>query len=159
MRIVTIGVYGFEAETFRAAVARSGIDLFVDTRRRRGVRGSQYAFANSQRLQALLAGLGIPYVHRIDLAAPEAALKGQDAADRAAGIARHDRDRLTDAFREMYQRDVLDVLDSQALMAGLGNPGAPLFFCVEGNPAACHRSLLAAHLARDLGGTVEHIIT
>lgn len=68
MRIITLGVYGFDADTFRAALERANIDIFVDTRRRRGVRGPQYAFVNSQRLQNLLAGLGIRYVHRLDLA-------------------------------------------------------------------------------------------
>jgi len=158
MRIVTMGVYGFEAKTFRDALAHAGIDLFIDTRRRRGVRGSQYAFANRQRLEALLGELGIPYLHRIDLAAPESAMKAQDAADRAAGIARHDRDHLSDAFREAYQREVLDGLDSRAFVASLpGEPQAILLFCVEGNPAACHRLLLADRLARDLGAAVEHI--
>ncbi len=51
-RIVTIGVYGFEEEEFFAALANARVDLFCDVRRRRGVRGARYAFANSQRLQA-----------------------------------------------------------------------------------------------------------
>ena len=158
MRIVTMGVYGFEAGTFREALANAGIDLFVDTRRRRGVRGSQYAFANRRRLEALLREMEIPYLHRIDVAAPEAALKAQGAADRAAGIARHDRDHLSDEFRETYQHQVLDGFDAHAFVASLpGDPRAILLFCVEGNPAACHRSLLANRLAHDLGATVEHI--
>jgi len=31
-------------------------------------------------------------------------------------------------------------------------------FCVEREPAACHRSLLAERLGKDLGIEVEHII-
>jgi hypothetical protein len=30
-------------------------------------------------------------------------------------------------------------------------------FCVEREPAACHRSLVAARLSRDLGLDVEHL--
>jgi hypothetical protein len=157
--LFTIGVYGFTRDTFRAALEKHRPGLFIDTRRRRGVRGSQYSFANSQRLQALLEELALPYIHRPDLAPPEAVIKAQDAADRAAHIARHDRDALTPEFVEAYEREVLAGFDSQAFVESLpGHPESILLFCVEGNPHACHRSLLAARLASDLGATVEHIL-
>jgi hypothetical protein len=58
-------ISGFTAGTLRAALERAHIDVFVDTRRRRGVRGRQYAFANSRQpckrcsstSTALLAGV------------------------------------------------------------------------------------------------------
>ncbi|MFN2179799.1 MAG: hypothetical protein ACK2UV_09955, partial [Candidatus Promineifilaceae bacterium] len=56
--IVTIGVYGFDETTFFQALKDAGVDTFCDIRRRRGVRGSRYAFANSKRLQKRLAELG-----------------------------------------------------------------------------------------------------
>ena len=59
MRVATIGVYGFDADRFRAALQRTGVGLVVDVRERRGVRGSEYAWANSQRLQAMLADAGV----------------------------------------------------------------------------------------------------
>ena len=158
MNIVTLGVYGFTEHTFREALEDARPDVFVDIRRRRGVRGHDYAFANSQRLQALLEALGIPYVHRIDLATPEAAIKAQDAADRAAGIRRHDRDHLGEALVNAYQREVLDHFDSQEFVASLGNPESLLLFCVERVPTACHRSLLAARLAHDLEATIDDIV-
>lgn len=49
---MTIGVYGFTLETFLVALDRMGVGLLLDVRQRRGVRGSEYAWANSQRLQA-----------------------------------------------------------------------------------------------------------
>jgi uncharacterized protein (DUF488 family) len=73
-KIVTIGVYGFDAESFFAALQRAGVDTLCDIRRRRGVRGSEYAFANRARLEARLAARGIRYVHRLDLA-PSTALR------------------------------------------------------------------------------------
>ncbi|HWV34803.1 MAG TPA: hypothetical protein VNZ55_04170, partial [Thermomicrobiales bacterium] len=106
MQIYTMGVYGYTEETFRKALEGIKLDIFVDTRRKRGVRGSQYAFANSQRLQAMLQGLGIPYVHRLDLAPTTEMIHEQDAADHRAHIARHDRSSLTGAFREAYQHEV-----------------------------------------------------
>lgn len=159
MKILTLGVYGFEADSFRKALEAADIGVFVDVRRRRGVRGHQYAFANSKRLQALLEELGIPYIHRIELASPESAIHDQDAADHKAHIARHDRDHLTETFREIYQREILDHFDSGAFMASLpGEPKSVLFFCVERWPDACHRSLIAARLANDLQAPVEHIM-
>ncbi len=158
MRILTLGVYGYTDDTFRAALEQAKPAIFVDTRRRRGVRGHQYAFANSQRLQALLEDLGIPYVHRLDLAPPESAIRAQDEVDRKAHIARHDRDHLSPALRDTYQLDVLDHFDSAAFVESLGNPESVLLFCVEGNPAACHRSLLANRLKDDLGGEITHIV-
>lgn len=158
VRIVTIGVYGYDAASFRTALEQANVDIFVDTRRRRGVRGPQYAFANSQRLQGLLAGLGIGYVHRLDLAPSNETRRIQEQADHAAGILRRDRDCLAPAYIEAYRRDVLHSLDSRALVASLGNPESLLIFCVERTPDACHRSLLAAKLADDLDAPVEHIV-
>jgi len=45
-KFVTIGVYGFSADAFFEALQRAGVDSFCDIRYRRGVRGSEYAFAN-----------------------------------------------------------------------------------------------------------------
>jgi uncharacterized protein (DUF488 family) len=159
MRVLTIGAYGYNDATIRDALANSGIDLFVDIRRRRGVRGSEYAFANSTRLQALLAELDIPYLHRPDLAPTDDVRRAQVSVAAAEGIAYRQRDSLSDAFIAAYEREVLDGFDSEAFVESLG-PGVEsiALFCVERVPQACHRSLLAARLERDLGATVEHLI-
>src|SRR5919206_134793 len=54
-RVATIGVYGFSGSTFLAALRDADVVLLIDVRQRRGVRGSEYAWANSRRLQAALA--------------------------------------------------------------------------------------------------------
>ena len=41
VRVLTIGVYGSERETFFDALQTAGADEFVDIRRRRAVRGSR----------------------------------------------------------------------------------------------------------------------
>jgi len=61
--IVTIGIYGFDAERFFQALQNTHIDTLCDIRDRRGVRGSDYTFANSTRLQQRLAELNIRYIH------------------------------------------------------------------------------------------------
>ena len=159
LEIVTIGVYGWDEEDFFRALTRAQVDLFCDIRARRGVRGSAYAFANSERLQARLAGLGIRYLHRKELAPSDETRAAQYAVDRAAKVARRQRTVLSPAFADAYRRGRLDSFDSAAFVAGLG-PGAQVvaLFCVEREPAACHRSLLAARLAADLGIEVVHLL-
>ena len=63
MIIYTIGVYGSNEEEFFGKLIDSQIDLFCDIRQRRGVRGRQYAFVNSNYLQNKLAELGIDYLY------------------------------------------------------------------------------------------------
>lgn len=59
--MVTIGVYEFEVAAFLDALAAANVGLLIDVRQRRGVRGPDYAWANSLRLQAALARAGIAY--------------------------------------------------------------------------------------------------
>ena len=67
-RVVTIGAYGFTAESFLAALRDADVDTFLDIRQRRGVRGAEYAFANRGRLTATLDSMGIYYRHELGLA-------------------------------------------------------------------------------------------
>jgi hypothetical protein len=57
-----------------------------------------------------------------------------------------------------YEQSVLADFDAAGFAAGLG-PDAHVvtLLCVEREPAACHRSLLAAHLHQVLGAPVRHI--
>ncbi|MGO4130156.1 hypothetical protein AB4028_07215 [Janibacter sp. RAF20_2_2] len=55
----TIGVYGFDDVSFLDGLTRDGITMLLDVRQRRGVRGPEYAWANSQRLQSSLAAAGM----------------------------------------------------------------------------------------------------
>ncbi len=82
-KLVTIGVYGWGADDFFRALQAAGVDTFCDVRWRRGVRGSDYAFANSQRLQDRLAEMGIRYLHRRDLAPSPEVRAAQHAVDKA----------------------------------------------------------------------------
>jgi uncharacterized protein (DUF488 family) len=155
---VTIGAYGWEAERFFAALAVAGVDTFCDLRARRGVRGREYAFANSRRLQARLIDLGIRYLHPRDLAPSAATRAEQFAADAATHTAKRLRTQLSPAFIESYRREHLTGFDSASFVADLGPEArVVVLFCVEREPAACHRSLLANQLAHDLGVKVTHL--
>ncbi len=158
LNLLTIGVYGWEPEQFFAALQAAGIDTFCDIRARRGVRGSEYVFANSQRLQARLAELGIRYLHRPDLAPSAATRAAQHQADENSHTARRQRAELSPAFIASYERERLTGFDSAAFVTDLG-PAAHrvVLMCVEREPTACHRGLLAARLAADLGLEVTHL--
>lgn len=159
LKLITIGVYGFTEESFFSALVNASVEVLCDIRRRRGVRGSEYAFANSQRLQEKLKSLGIRYLHFIELAPPMEVLKLQGLLDKRAGVARRDRERLSDEFIEVYQRRYLSEFDSRDFIAKLGaGTQVAALLCVERRPEACHRSLLAERIARDLNLRVEHIV-
>jgi uncharacterized protein (DUF488 family) len=148
-KVVTIGVYGFSEVAFFDALERAGVDVFCDVRQRRGVRGATYAFANSQRLQAHLAELGIHYLHRKDLAPTTAVRQQQKTADKSDKVAKRQRDRLSQAFIDAYETEILSQFEPQSLLDDLP-PAAEVvaLFCVEREPAACHRSLVAQKLAQ-----------
>lgn len=158
-KIVTIGAIGYSAEAFFAALQTAGVDTLVDVRRRRAVRGRDYAFANSLRLQAGLAERGIRYLHRLDLAPPSDIRRRQADADKAAGVAKRQRAALSPLFVAAYEREVLDGFDPRALLDDLPDDAAVIaLLCVERLPAACHRSLLAERLGRAWNVEVEHLI-
>jgi uncharacterized protein (DUF488 family) len=156
-RIVTIGVYGFSEQEFFTALQAARVDLFCDIRRRRGVRGAQYAFANSQRLQARLAELGISYRHWPELAPSANTRQVQYDVDKTTKTAKRQRTALDPAFVAVYRRECLDDFSPQTFLASLPTQTRVIaFFCVERAPEACHRSLVAEQFAA-LGLEVEHI--
>ena len=158
-KVVTIGAIGYTADAFFSALQDAGVDTFVDVRRRRAVRGAAYAFANSQRLQARLAELGIRYLHRLDLAPPAAVRQQQAEADAAAGVTKRKRAELSPAFVALYQAEVLTPFNPQSLRNDLPPDAAVIaLMCVEREPAACHRSLLAEQLRRAWGVEVTHLV-
>ena len=157
-KIVTIGVYGFDADSFFEALVKAGVDTFCDIRFRRGMRGSTYAFVNSSSLQRRLSELGIRYVHVKDLAPSQAIREKQSQEDKKLRVAKRKRTMLGQTFIQDYEQECLSTFDSRAFMEGLGNEAHVIgLFCVEREPEACHRSLVAKRLAQDLELQVEHI--
>ncbi len=158
IRIVTIGVYGFDEESFFSALTEAGVDTFCDVRRRRGLRGSTYAFANSRRLQERLASMGIRYIHLKNLAPSQAVRDLQKQDDHRKGIGKRDRAALGPAFVQAYKAECLKDFSARRFLDSVG-PDAHVvaLFCVEREPEACHRSLVAERLAEELKVVPEHI--
>jgi uncharacterized protein (DUF488 family) len=157
-RLVTVGVYGFTAERFLAALKRAGVGVLFDVRQRRGVRGSEYAWANSQRLQQMLADCGIDYLHLKELAPTSEIRAAQYVADEARGERKRTRTELSDGFKCAYVEQILEPVDLDKLLAGFGASTTAALLCVERDPGACHRSLIADRLAAGYGVPVEHLL-
>jgi len=154
--IATIGVYGFERNSFLAALTGGGIDLVLDVRQRRGVRGSEYAWANSRRLQAALAEAGIGYSHLKELAPTTELRQLQYREDARLGEGKRSRTALAPEYARLYTKEILDPVDLEPIVRWIGASSATLL-CVERDPEACHRSLIAARLQSDWGFDVEHL--
>jgi uncharacterized protein (DUF488 family) len=156
-RVVTIGVYDWSLETWLAALRDEAVGLVVDVRQRRGVRGSQYAWANSKRVQAALAEAGIEYRHEPELAPTTDLRQLQYREDDRQGVGKRNRERLAPEYVERYTRERLDKVDLAPIVAEFPDDGAAALFCVERDPEACHRSLVADRLAADFGLRVNHL--
>lgn len=141
LRIFTIGYEGASVDEFLATLECAGIKRVLDVRelplsRRRG-------FSKSA-LSAVLERVGIEYQHERALGAP------RDVRHRL----RQDRDlaRYFTSFRQHLktQRKLLDDL-ARSLS------GSVALLCYERDPAECHRSVVAADLAKRVNGGVEHL--
>jgi len=144
--IATIGVYDSSLEDFLGKLRRHRVALVVDVRQRRGVRGPQYAWANSLRLQAALKKAGVEYRHRLDLAPTTELRHLQYREDDRLSVGKRSRVELAEAYRRRYLAEVLDRVDLRAFVESLPDPGVSGLVCVERDAKACHRSLIAARL-------------
>ncbi|MCW3032333.1 MAG: hypothetical protein JWM60_678 [Solirubrobacterales bacterium] len=152
--IATIGVYGSTAESFLATLRGADVVLVLDVRQRRGVRGAQYAWANSLRLQRALREAGIGYRHLPELAPTTELRHLQYAEDARVGVGKRNREKLAGEYVRRYLAEILDRVDLGTIAASLPELGRSALMCVERDPEACHRSLVAARLAGLLGGSV-----
>ncbi|WP_037062999.1 DUF488 domain-containing protein [Pseudonocardia acaciae] len=152
---MTIGVYGFDGESFLERLRRAGVGLLLDVRQRRGVRGPEYAWANSLRLQAALAEAGIGYEHHPELAPTTELRRLQYAEDDRHGVGKRSRRELAAEYTRRYTTEILDRADLTPIVSARGVTAA--LFCVERDPEACHRSLVAQRLAERHQVTIEHL--
>jgi uncharacterized protein (DUF488 family) len=156
-RIATIGVYDLDARTFVDMLDEAGVTKVFDIRQRRGVRGSQYSWANAQRLQALLADAHIGYEYHPELA-PDTELRHlQYRDDDRQGVGKRSRVRLAPEYIRVYTDEILDLVPLEPLVRRLPVHGIGALMCVEATAQACHRSLVAARLAERFGFEVVHL--
>lgn len=157
LKLATIGVYGFDGDSFMERLRQADVRLLLDVRQRRGVRGPDYAWANSLRLQAALAEAGIAYRHHRELAPTTELRHLQYAEDAVQGVGKRSRRELAAAYTRRYTAEILDPVDLDPIVAALPSGGVTTLFCVERDPEACHRSLVARRLAEQHHLPVEHL--
>lgn len=154
--VATIGIYGFDLGGFLGTLKAAGADTVADVRQRRGVRGPEYAWANSKRLQASLAEAGLDYVHLKQLAPTTELRQVQYREDDRIGEGKRSRTHLAPEYARRYGEEILAVADLAPLL-DLAEAGLPALLCVERDPEACHRSLVAERLEREHGFKVTHL--
>jgi uncharacterized protein (DUF488 family) len=154
-----MGVYGFTEAAFFQALVNAKVDTFCDIRLRRGMRGKIYFFVNSQHLQNRLKQLGIKYIHLKELAPSKETRDIQKHADKKAGNIKHSRVTLSQDFIQAYKKQCLSEFKTSDFLEKIGkSANCIVLFCVEKEPTACHRSIVASQIERDLDLKVSHIL-
>ena len=139
------------------ALRAHDVGLLVDVRQRRGVRGARYAWANARRLQEALREAHIDYRHHRELAPTTELRHLQYAADERNRVGKRSRAVLDPKYVARYVREILDDADLDALVAVLPADRTTALLCVEADPEACHRSLIAERLAERHRLPIDHV--
>jgi uncharacterized protein (DUF488 family) len=149
--VATVGVYDSSLDDFLGKLQRHRVAMVVDIRQRRGVRGREYAWANSLRLQAALEQAGIQYRHLPELAPTTELRQLQYREDDRLKVGKRSRVELSPEYRRRYLTEVLHHVDLGAVLESLPDETTSALLCVERDAPACHRSLIAAHLHAQYG--------
>ncbi len=159
MQFFTVGVYNSTAEDFFNKLVKNDIDTFCDIRQRRAVRGSKYSFVNSTRLQNKLKELGIKYKHILALAPTSEIRELQKKTDLQKKQLKSERKELGEVFISEYKERIINKFDFVYFLKELKDLGANkiVLFCVEEQPAACHRSLVTNVLKERFDYNIIHL--
>jgi uncharacterized protein (DUF488 family) len=155
--IATVGVYDSSLDDFLDKLRRHRVAMVVDVRQRRGVRGREYAWANSLRLQAALQPAGIGYRHVPELAPTTELHQLQYREDDRLKVGKRSRVELAEEYRRRYLHEVLDPGDLAEFLESLPDEATSALLCVERDARACHRSLIAARLHDRFGVPVVNL--
>ncbi|HHX8330894.1 DUF488 domain-containing protein [Vibrio alginolyticus] len=146
MKVFTIGAYGKSESEFFNLITQNGITCFFDVRQRRGVRGSKYKFVNSKYLQSKLTELDVKYCHIKELAPTTEIRQIQKEQDYFSNTTKRERQLLSDAFCCLYDQEILENHQFEMEISAINNGESIVFFCVEEEHLACHRSLVTEKL-------------
>lgn len=155
--IHTIGGYGHSKEGFFKRLKDSGVDILVDIRQRRGMRGKLYSFLNSNALQIELSKQGIAYIHIKNLAPTDEVRNAQKQEDQNSAENKRNRTELSSRFKESYQKIILVNSDVNEIIQKIQPYRHPCFFCVEGPAKACHRSLVTDWILKHKNYSINNI--
>ena len=96
-------------------------------------------------------------MHAKELAPTTELRQLQYAEDDSQGVGKRSRAELAPQYRDRYIAEILDQANLDAVVASLMAAGAGALFCVERDPEACHRSLVAERLEAEHGLAVTHL--
>jgi uncharacterized protein (DUF488 family) len=156
--IATVGVYRATLPRFLDALRTADVGLLLDVRQRRGVRGADYAWANSLRLQAALREAEITYSHHRELAPTTELRQLQYREDARLKEGKRSRIVLAPEYRRRYLVEILDKVDLGELVATFPTDRRTALLCVERDARACHRSLIAERLRDRYGASVVELM-
>jgi hypothetical protein len=95
--------------------------------------------------------------HHTELAPTTELRRLQYREDERLGVGKRTRAELATEYRERYTRAILDRVDLGPIVEEMPADAASALFCVERDPEACHRSIVAGRLASAYGMPVTHI--
>ncbi len=104
----------------------------------------------------MLAGAEIGYLHLKELAPTTEMRQLQYREDDRLGEGKRSRTRLADEYARRYTEEILDQADLLPI-AETAAASLPALLCVERDPEACHRSLIAERLSREWGLEAIHL--
>lgn len=159
IKIYTIGVYNSTEDSYFNKLKSNNIDLFCDIRQKRGVRGAQYKYVNSNYLQSKLSDMGIKYLYIKELAPTTEIRQKQKDADNLNRETKKQRVTLGEVFASEYCNQILNKFDIGDLIEQIKSIGARnvVFFCVEEHAEACHRSLVANKIGKLLDSEIKNL--
>ncbi len=141
--VYTVGYQQKTIDGFLAGLIRQGIEAIVDVRSNPVSRN--YGFAR-RTLEALATKVGIKYRHFPQLGIPSEDRKGLIS------------DKQFDSLFLSYQKTVLPrEMEAIEEIARMMATTAAALLCYEADPCCCHRSRLAAAIAKASGLTIVHI--
>ncbi|GAA4070101.1 hypothetical protein GCM10022214_26980 [Actinomadura miaoliensis] len=117
LRMVTIVVYGFDGESFLPRLQHTDVRLLLDIRQRRGVRGPEYAWANSLRLRPSPMP-GSPTSTTPSSPQPPSCV-GSSAPRTTARVGKRSRCELAVEYAGRYTAEILDSSDLPPVVSAL----------------------------------------
>ncbi|TMR22692.1 DUF488 domain-containing protein [Nonomuraea turkmeniaca] len=81
----------------------------------------------------------------------------QYAEDDRQGVGKRSRRELAAEYTRRYVTEILDRADLTPIVSELPSSGTAALLCVERDPEACHRSLIAQRLTEQHHVTIEHL--
>jgi uncharacterized protein (DUF488 family) len=142
MTVFTIGYEGLDTPTFLSLLAKHGIETVVDIRelplsRKRGF--------SKRSLADILNGVGVDYVHMVDLGCPKLVRE------------RYKQDGSWKNYTTGFLRHLKGQAEAINVLSALAKGSKCALLCFEADHRFCHRSFVAEAVSHHGGAHIRHI--